>query len=149
MLPELIVTDFAGTTMREEGAVLSAYRLALREHGVSFTDDDLSTRRGASKRAVFHELAARGGRVDATEIAARALATFETALRREYEVEPVREVDGAEAALQDLRGGGIKVALTSGFDRGLVDLLVGRLEWSGLFDVVLSSDDAPAGRRHS
>src|SRR3978361_2159748 len=75
MLPELVVSDFAGTTMKEEGAVLVAYRLALTEFDIPFTEEDLAARRGASKRAVFQELA---GRVrapeQANEIAGKALA---------------------------------------------------------------------------
>ena len=147
VLPELVVSDFAGTAMKEEGAVLVAYRLALTEFDIPFTEDDLAARRGASKRAVFQELAARGRPAEQTgTIAARALAAFEDALRREYESGPVREVDGAGAAVAALRAAGIKVALTSGFERGVVDLLVRRLGWTELFDRVYASDDAPAGR---
>ncbi|MGE3272099.1 MAG: HAD-IA family hydrolase [Chloroflexota bacterium] len=147
MLPELVVSDFAGTAMKEEGAVLVAYRLALNEFDIPFTEADLAARRGASKRAVFQELA---GRVRSPEeaqvIAPKALAVFEDALRREYESGPVREIEGAGEAVAALKRAGIKVALTSGFDRGLVDLLVRRLGWADLFDRVLASDDAPQGR---
>jgi phosphonatase-like hydrolase len=142
--PELVVTDFAGTTMREEGTVLAAYRAALGEHGIPFGEADLAARRGASKRAVFEELAARGG--CPADVTGRALATFEAALRQEYETGEVREVEGAEAALRQLKGAGIKLALTSGFDRAVVDLLVRRLGWTELFDLVLASNDASAGR---
>ena len=147
MRPELVVTDFAGTVMRDEGAVLQAYRDALAEHDIPFEEADLAARRGASKRAVFGELAARadpaGERPDWGD---RALASFEAALRRAYQTGPVQEVDGAETALRRLRRAGCKLALSSGFDRGLVDLLVSRLGWEELFDVVLSSGDVPAGR---
>lgn len=147
VLPELVVSDFAGTAMKEEGAVLVAYRLALTEYDIPFTEDDLAARRGASKRAVFQELAARvRAPEEASVVAAKALAAFEDALRREYESGPVREVEGAGAAVTALRAAGVKVALTSGFDRGVVDLLVRRLGWSDLFDRVYASDDAPAGR---
>ncbi len=147
MLPELVVSDFAGTAMKEEGAVLVAYRLALTEFDIPFTEDDLAARRGASKRAVFQELAGRVRAPDeASSIAGRALAAFEAALRREYESGPVREIDGAGEAVARMKRAGVKVALTSGFDRGVVDLLVRRLGWDGLFDRVLASDDAPAGR---
>jgi len=147
VLPELVVSDFAGTAMKEEGAVLVAYRLALTEFDIPFTEEDLAARRGASKRAVFQELA---GRVRAPEqasvIAGKALAAFEDALRREYESGPVREIEGAGASVATMRQAGIKVALTSGFERGVVDLLVSRLGWADLFDRVYASDDAPAGR---
>lgn len=147
MLPELVVTDFAGTAMKEEGAVLVAYRLALTEYEIRFTDEDLAARRGASKRAVFQELAARTREPEqAHVIAEKALGAFENALRREYETGPVREIEGAGAAVAVLRAAGVKVALTSGFDRGVVDLLVRRLGWAEQFDCVYASDDAPAGR---
>lgn len=145
--PELLVTDFAGTTMREEGAVLAAYRHALSRHGIPFSEADLTARRGATKRLVFEELAARGKpSEDPAEVAKRALADFEAALRREYETGEVLEVAGAGAALGRLARAGIKLALTSGFDRGLVELLVRRLGWGALFDVVVSSSDVPSGR---
>ncbi len=147
MLPELVVSDFAGTTMKEEGAVLVAYRLALTEFDIPFTEEDLAARRGASKRAVFQELAARVKTpAEADAIAGRALAIFEDSLKREYETGPVKEIEGAGAAVAALRQAGVKVALTSGFERGVVDLLVRRLGWADLFDRVYASDDAPAGR---
>jgi phosphonatase-like hydrolase len=147
MPPELVVSDFAGTAMKEEGAVLVAYRLALTEFDIPFTEEDLAARRGASKRAVFQELAARTRAPEqAHAVAEQALATFEAALHREYESGPVREIEGAGEAVAALRGAGVKVALTSGFDRGVVDLLVRRLGWADLFDRVYASSDAPAGR---
>ena len=146
-LPELVVTDFAGTTLRDDGAVLAAYRRALTAHGIPFAEADLAARRGANKRAVFADLAGRAGLfADPAAVAARALATFEEALRAEYATGPVAEVLGAAAAVALLRERGIKVALASGFGRELVDLLVGRLGWGGRFDLVLAGDDAPLGR---
>ena len=147
MQPTLVVTDFAGTTMRDDGSVLAAYRVALGEFEIPFTEDDLATRRGASKRAVFRELAGRVTAPDAVNaVAEQALNRFEQALRREYESGDVAEIPGAEQALNTLRGAGIKLALTTGFDRGLLDMLVERLGWGELFDVTLASSDAPAGR---
>lgn len=147
MVPDLLVTDLAGTVMREEGAVIAAYEQALTAHAIPFTRDDLHARRGASKRAVFQELAARAyAPGDATTLAGQALATFEAALHTEYVSGPVQEVAGATEALRLLRARGIKLALTSGFTRDLVDILVDRLGWRECFDLTLSSEDAPAGR---
>lgn len=147
MLPKLLVSDFAGTTMRDDGAVLAAYRAALTEFNIPFTDEDLAARRGANKRGVFRELAGRSvAEGEVADVAEQALALFEAQLRREYETGEVREIEGAEAAMRALKVAGVKLALTSGFDRGLVDLLVGRLDWEELFDCVLSGSDAPEGR---
>ncbi|MGA7671910.1 MAG: HAD hydrolase-like protein [Nitrolancea sp.] len=147
MLPDLVVLDFAGTTMRDDGTVLAAYRTALREHQIAFTEADLASRRGASKMAVFRDLAARSHpaqKVD--EVAAQALDTFGSALRHEYETGDVREIDGARNALSTLKRAGVSLVLTTGFNRELLDLLVGRLNWWDLFEVTLASDDVPLGR---
>src|SRR5438067_3613832 len=104
VLPALVVTDFAGTTMKEEGAVLVAYRLALTEFDIPFTEDDLAARRGASKRAVFQELAARvHAPATVDTVATKALAIFEDSLRHEYESGPVQEIEGAGTAMATLR----------------------------------------------
>lgn len=140
MIPQLLISDFAGTAMQDDGAVLAAYRAALNEFNIPFTEEILAARRGANKRAVFVELSG-----DET-VATSALASFENYLRNEYETGEVRGIAGAEAAFRQLKAAGIKLALTSGFDRGLVDMLVDRLGWAELFDCVLSGSDAPEGR---
>ncbi len=147
MLPDLLVTDFAGTTMRDDGTVLAAYRVALREHDIPFSEADLAARRGASKLAVFQELASRvlpPHEID--QVARDALRRFGEALREQYETGDVQEIPGAENALRALRRASIRLALTTGFDRGLLDLLVDRLGWGDLFDVTLASSDVPIGR---
>lgn len=147
MLPELLVSDLAGTVMREEGAVIAAYERTLTDHGIGYTLDDLHARRGASKRAVFRELAARTRASDeASALADRALATFEAALHTEYVSGPVQEIEGATEALRTLRARGVKLALTSGFTRDLVGVLVNRLGWREYFDLTLGAEDAPMGR---
>jgi phosphonatase-like hydrolase len=45
-----------------------------------------------------------------------------------------------------LREVGIKVALTSGFDRGLIADIVTHCGWGELFDAIVYPDEAPAGR---
>jgi phosphonatase-like hydrolase len=143
VLPRLLVSDFAGTAMKEEGTVLNAYRAALDAFEIPFTEEDLAARRGASKRAVFEELA---GRVGRAAIAGQALERFEAELWREYESGDVQPIDGAVEAFSALKSAGVKLALSSGFERGVVDLLARRLGYDELFDLVLASNDAPAGR---
>jgi phosphonatase-like hydrolase len=119
----------------------------LTRHGIPFSEAELAERRGASKRAVFRELAGRPAPTRATdERAELALQDFEAALRTEYTSGEVVPIEGAAETVQWLKKRGVKVVLSSGFDRVLVDLLVGRLGWGALFDRVLAADDAPAGR---
>ena len=147
MLPDLIIFDFAGTMLRDDGAVLAAYRRALTAHDIPFTEADLAARRGAAKRAVFRDLAGRPIRNTTTDqLAERALADFESALREEYTSGEVAPIEGAESTARRLADRGARIALSSGFDRGLVELLVERLGWDRLFDRVLAAEDAPSGR---
>ncbi len=147
MQPQLLVADFAGTMFLEEGAVVAAYRQAFAAFEIEADDADIAARRGASKRAVFEELAARTRPVDeAREVAGQALAAFETALRAEYSSGSVQEVPGAGAAARRLREAGLRVALASGFDRPLVDLLLDQLGWRNLFDLTIAGNDVAAGR---
>lgn len=147
MMPELLVTDFAGTTLHDAGAVISAFQTALAAYDIPATAEDLAARRGATKRTVFRELAARVYDPPAVEeIAERALARFTESLREAYATGPVEEIPGAGGALARLRDAGVKLALTTGFERGLLDLLLDRLGWGGLFDVTLAGNEVPLGR---
>lgn len=144
--PELLVTDFGGTVLRDDGVVIDAYRRALTEHEIPFTEDELRARRGANKRAVFAELAGRTTRgQDANTLAERALETFEVVLRDAY-AEDAAEIPGAGEAVNRLRERGINVALTTGFERSLVDLLLDKLGWTDLFDLAFSGESVSRGR---
>ncbi|MGI9145400.1 MAG: HAD family hydrolase [Chloroflexota bacterium] len=147
-LPSLLVTDFAGTTLRDDGAVVSAYRRVLSARAIPFSEADLNARRGASKRAVFEDFAARVASDPQTirQLAAQALTDFEAALRREYEQGDLHEIDGAQDAIAALRNADVRVALSSGFERGLVEAMLARLGWQTLFDTVVAADDVPVGR---
>jgi phosphonatase-like hydrolase len=144
--PQLLVTDFAGTTLHDGGAVLAAYRATLTRFEIPFTDAELHPWRGASKRAVFEHFAARLEGADTAEVAGQALALFEDQLRMAYGTEPVDEIPGAEAMVRALRAAGTRIALTTGFPRTLTELIVARLGWTELFDLVLTPDDVPAAR---
>ena len=81
--PLLVVTDLMGTTLRDDGAVLPAYRTAFAECAIPFTEQELANWRGAHKLSLFTEFATRRYPADeAPKIAAAALKVFESQLRR-------------------------------------------------------------------
>ncbi len=149
---DLVVFDLTGTTVLDDGAILSAYRTALDRHGISFSDAELAEMRGASKSAVFQTLAERrlGGTMEegaVREVAEAAHRTFQETLRDAYTHGPMAEVPGAEAAIRRLRNRGVKTAVTTGLDRELRDRVLDRLGWrEGLFDALVSPDEVPQGR---
>jgi phosphonatase-like hydrolase len=145
--PRLVVTDLMGTTLRDDGAVLPAYRAAFAECAIPFTEEELATKRGAHKLSLFTEFAAR--RYSANEAAKRgaaALEVFEKQLRHFLAGGGGVPIAGAEDAITRLRKAGVKVALTSGFDRGLIADIVAHCGWGELFDAVVYPDEVPAGR---
>lgn len=59
----------------------------------------------------------------------------------------VLPIPGAEDVLRALRDRGIKVYLDTGFDRSIVDVLLGRLGWdSSVLDGSVTSDEVERGR---
>src|SRR5215813_14881832 len=80
--PLLVVTDLMGTTLRDDGAVLPAYRAAFAECAIPFTEEELAAKRGAHKLSLFTEFAARRyARDDAAKRGAASLEVFEKQLR--------------------------------------------------------------------
>src|SRR5205823_8533934 len=79
--PLLVVTDLMGTTLRDDGAVLPAYRAAFAECAIPFTEEELATKRGAHKLSLFTEFASRRYPADdAAKRGAAALEVFERQL---------------------------------------------------------------------
>src|SRR5436190_3788925 len=145
--PLLVVTDLKGTTLRDDGAVLPAYHAAFAECSIPFTEEELAARRGAHKLSLFTEFAQRRYPAEeAAKRAASALEVFEKQLRHFLATGGGTEISGAEQAITQLRAAGIRVALTSGFDRGLIADIVAHCGWTELFDAIAYSDEVPAGR---
>jgi phosphonatase-like hydrolase len=145
--PLLVVTDLMGTTLRDDGAVLPAYHAAFAECAIPFTEEELAAKRGAHKLSLFTEFAVRRYPADdAAKRAAAALGIFEKHLRHFLATGGGTPIEGAEEAVSRLRQAGIKVALTSGFDRGLIADIVKHCGWGELFDAVVYPDEVPAGR---
>src|ERR1700693_1464519 len=129
--PLLVVTDLMGTTLRDDGAVLPAYHAAFAECSIPFTETELSARRGAHKLSLFTEFALRRYPAEeAPKIAAAALEVFEKRLRHFLASRGRARVPRAQQTIPPLRAAGIRVALTSGFDRGLIADIVAHCGWT-------------------
>src|SRR5260221_1883543 len=143
----LVVTDLMGTTLRDDGAVLPAYQAAFAECSIPFTEEELAARRGAHKLSLFTEFASQKYPADeAAKVASSALEIFEKHLRRFLATGGGIPIAGAEDTITRLRKAGIRVALTSGFDRGLIADIVAHCGWADLFDAIVYPDEVPAGR---
>jgi phosphonatase-like hydrolase len=145
ILPELVVFDLAGTTVEDRGQVPEAFMAALAAHGLAVTREELDAVRGSSKREAIASLVPAGA--DHASRSAAAFATFQRALDDRYEATGVRAIAGAEDTLRGLRDRGVRLALNTGFDREITEMLLDRLGWgSGLADAIACGDDVAHGR---
>lgn len=140
LIPRLVVFDMAGTTVEDGGQVPAAFTASLAAHGIVVTPEQISRVRGASKRQAIRALA--GG----NEEAARIYAAFQQDLAARYQTEGVKAIAGAANVLAALRARGVKVALTTGFDRDITALLMAALAWQDAVDTVVCGDDVASGR---
>lgn len=140
----LVVSDIAGTTVHDGGEVAQAFSAALADHGVDVSGEQINAVRGASKREAIATLAAPQYGADAARVNA-VYASFKSHLQRVF-TNAARPVDGAPQTLAWLRGRGIKIALNTGFDRDITDILLGALGWRDVADAVICGDDVKVGR---
>lgn len=146
---DLFVFDLAGTTIADqEGLVPRTFLAVAGDHGIHTDLSELNGLRGRSKAEVLRMLIGRQfGVSESEQRVAAAYADFQSrvlaAFRREC-----RPIPGAEDAFRFVRSRGAKAAVNSGFDRGIVAVLMERLGWlsAGLVDLAVTADDVPAGR---
>ncbi len=140
---ELVALDIAGTTVQEHGTVYVALREAVEAAGGAPDDEDIRRWMGADKREAITRLLGS----PSTAAVEAAYAEFHRRLIAAYAARRPEPLPGVEKALASLRAAGIKVALTTGFDRRVTDSLLDVLGWdSSVVDAVVCVDDVPAGR---
>jgi phosphoglycolate phosphatase len=139
---ELVALDIAGTTVDEGGAVYRVLAEVVAEHGTPAPDADIRRWMGADK----HEaLAALTGDPAAVGVLHD---RFIQKLTAAYAATPPVPVTGVPEALAALRAHGVRVALTTGFDRQVTDPLLASLGWAvgDQLDAVVCASEVAAGR---
>lgn len=143
----LAVLDMAGTTVTDDGLVEEAFLAALASVGIGPDSPELAGKMdyvratmGRSKIEVFTEVL--GDRPRAEE----ANRAFEQNVAEAVAAGRVQPIDGAEAVLAALREGHIRTCLTTGFSGATRDLVVERLGWRSLVDLVLAPGPGVRGR---
>jgi len=140
----LVVSDMAGTTVKDSGEVARAFSAALADHGIETSAAQINAVRGASKREAIASLVLPRYGADVARVEA-VYGSFKTHLQRVFarEAEPVA---GAVEFFAWLRARGIKLVLNTGFDRDITGMLMDALHWRDVADAVICGDDVPQGR---
>lgn len=149
----LVALDMAGTTIDEGDAVYRVLREAAQREGARFTDEQFQEWMGTEKRWAIRNLLQIGG-AEVTD--ARVDAAFEwflATLHETYRATPPTALPGIEQAIRELRGRGIKVALTTGFATSITEAILAGMGWTvgdgdpdATVDAAISADTVAAGR---
>jgi phosphonatase-like hydrolase len=142
---KLVVFDLAGTTVRDRGQVTDAFTAALALHDIAVTPEQLSRVRGSSKRQAVLRFIPEGP--ESARRAEQVYASFRQHLTHSYSSDGVEPLDGAEEIFRWLRTRGVRVALNTGFDRDLTEVLLTALNWKdAVVDAVVCGDEVREGR---
>src|SRR5260221_14795868 len=138
--------DMAGTTVADEGSVMSAFRAAMEQARLAPGSERyirataiVQATMGQSKIDVFR-------RILGDEAAAAANNAFEEHYARIVGAGRGAPLPGAVQTLTALRDAGIKICLATGFSPATRDAVIDTLGWHSLIDLALSPADAGRGR---
>lgn len=144
---EFAAFDVAGTTVKDDGIVIEAFKVAFENtqpdlwpvKGDEWTRYAIETM-GQSKIEVFTSLL--GNR----ESAHQANLAFEEAYINQVAEQGVTPIPGALEIFAALRERGIPVVLTTGFSRSTLNVLITELGWFDLVDLTVTPEEAGRGR---
>jgi phosphonatase-like hydrolase len=150
---KLAVFDMAGTTIHDESSVAKSFQSALKKHGYALvTLEEANQKMGYSKPQAIRELLEihePNLALITEELVMEIHASFVSGMVDFYTHDTsVRAVVDAEAVFAALHQLGIKVALDTGFNREITDIILARVGWTdgSLVDATAASDEVPQGR---
>jgi phosphoglycolate phosphatase len=137
--------DMAGTTVRDDGAVLDAFSSALGTQNLPAAAynqamTDVRSSMGQSKIEVFRRI------LGDEQAAQQANEAFEDKYAAAVRAGQVAAMPGATEVFKACRDAGIRICLATGFAATTRDVIISELGWGDLIDLALSPADAGRGR---
>lgn len=145
---KLAIFDVAGTTAKDEGLVVKAFVSAAISQGVVCNSDRLNQMiryveetMGQRKMDVFLHL------FENNQVVAEAAHNrFVAAYLELVASGELEEFEGITPFFKELRNKGIGIAITTGFPREILDLIIKNLNWGELIDVSVAASEVENGR---
>lgn len=142
---KLVVFDVAGTTVSDDGVVISAFEQAFTKvvperwanESQAFISYAQKTM-GQSKIEVFEHL------LGSRDLAADAADAFQESYVEKLEL--VKPIPGVEKLFKTLRQEGVLIALNTGFNRATLDRMIEVLGWSDYLDATATPSETGVGR---
>lgn len=149
---ELVVFDIAGTTVKDNGEIASAFKSALNQFGYEVTIVQINPLMGYKKteaiKTILEKQEENGDKIS-TKLINKIHSRFLEIMVNYYATTPyVTPLPGTEKLFACLRSKKIKIALNTGFSKDITDVIMERLGWikNQVVDYVISSNEVPAGR---
>jgi phosphonatase-like hydrolase len=144
----LAIFDVAGTTVKDDGLVLKAFQRAISTVGVATgspkmeaMSDYVNSTMGERKIDVFLHIF--DGDTNKAHLVHEAFISSYLNLVKDGELE---EFDGITPFFDELHAQNIGIALTTGFPREILDVIIDALNWRNLIDVSVAASEVGQGR---
>jgi phosphonatase-like hydrolase len=147
---DLVVFDMAGTTVNDDDSVNRCLRASLEAAGLRVTSAQVNAVMGLPKPSAIAILI--DGSALKDELGDQVETVHNDFVARSiefYRRDPsVYEVPGTTRVFETLKRSGIRVALDTGFNRAIAQVILDRLGWSQspLIDATICSDEVTRGR---
>ena len=145
---KLAVFDVAGTTAKDDGLVVRAFQLALGAVGVVPGSSQMqemtnyvNATMGERKMDVFLHLLD-GDKMKASMVHEQFISSY-IQLVKDGELE---EFDGVTPFFVELRAKNIGIAITTGFPREILDVIIDSLNWRRIIDISVAASEVGHGR---
>ena len=147
---EIVVFDLAGTTVYDNKDVHKVLQYALKTEGVDITIEEANSVMGIPKPdAIKQLLKEKKYQLITEELIHSIHHSFVTRMVDFYKTDlQVSEKEGVSTTFKKLKEAGIKVAIDTGFDRIITNVVIERMGWAkkNLIDVSVTSDEVERGR---
>ena len=145
---KLAIFDVAGTTAKDDGLVVKAFQLALGAVGVVPGSSQMqemtnyvNETMGERKMDVFLHLL-EGDKIKANLVHEQFISSY-IQLVKDGELE---EFDGVTPFFVELRAKNIGIAITTGFPREILDVIIDSLNWRRIIDISVAASEVGHGR---
>ena len=152
---ELVVFDIAGTTIKDNGEIASAFQSALHEFGYEVPLEKINPLMGYKKTEAIKRMLIEYEENEekiSRRLIDRIHNRFLQLMVEHYSTtDQLTSLPNAEEVFSKLRALEIKIALNTGFPKEITDVIMERTGWirNNTVDEVISSSEVPSGRPSS